>query len=105
MNKVHTFLDELLAPLMSEKLDAVVLGCTHYPLVKGEIASILGDEVLIFDGSLGTARETRRRLEVAGLLNDLDKSGTITYIDSSYPNDKNSDKSMLTRFGGEYLCR
>ena len=102
---LHTFLDELLAPLKKEKLDAVVLGCTHYPLVKGEIASILGDEVLIFDGSLGTARETRRRLEAAGLLNDLDKIGTITYIDSSYPNDKNSDKSMLTRFGGEYLCR
>lgn len=101
---LHSFLFELLAPLKGEKLDAVVLGCTHYPFVKEEISKILGDEVLIFDGSLGTARETKRRLALADLLNNSNEKGTITFIDSSFAGEKNSDKSMITRFGGEYLC-
>lgn len=101
---LHTFLEELLAPLKSERLDALVLGCTHYPLIKREISSVLGEDVLVFDGSLGTARETKRRLEAAGLLNDSKDIGEVIFIDSSYPNDKNPDKSILTRFGGEYLC-
>lgn len=101
---LHSFLEELLEPLKAEKLDAVVLGCTHYPFVKGEISRILGDDVLIFDGSAGTARETRRRLEENGLLCDGDARGSVTFIDSSYPNIKNPDGSMLTKFGGDYLC-
>ena len=101
---LHEFLLGLLAPLKAEKLDAVVLGCTHYPFVKGEIRSILGSDVLIFDGSVGTARETRRRLEENGLLRDSEECGSVTFMDSSYPNIKNPDGSMLTKFGGDYLC-
>ncbi len=98
------FLSELFAPLKEEKLDAVVLGCTHYPFVKDTISEILGKNVLIFDGSVGTAKETRRRLECAGLLRDSDKKGSVVYLDSSYPNEKSPKESMLTVFGGEYIC-
>ena len=101
---LHVFLLELLAPLKNEALDAVVLGCTHYPFVKDEIASILGKDVLIFDGSIGTARETRRRLEAQGILNDAMNKGTLVVLDSSYPDEENPDKSIITRFGGECLC-
>ena len=101
---LEEFLSTLLAPLKTEKLDAVVLGCTHYPFVKESISHVLGSDVMIFDGSIGTARETRRRLENAGLLRDDSQEGSIVFIDSSYPNDKNSKKSMLTVFGGEYIC-
>lgn len=52
------------------KLNALVLGCTHYPFVKKTVARILGDRTELLDGSLGTARETRRRLEEAGLLRE-----------------------------------
>ena len=103
-DRLHAFLCDLLSPLRDASLDAVVLGCTHYPFVKNEIARVLGDDILIFDGSVGTARETKRRLELCDLLNDTDEKGEVVFIDSSYPNDKNSDRSMLTRFGGEYLC-
>ena len=51
-------------------LAALVLGCTHYPFVKKTIARILGEDTELLDGSLGTARETKRRLEAAGLLGD-----------------------------------
>ena len=101
---LHTFLEELLSPLKEEKLDAVVLGCTHYPLVKAEISSVLGENVQIFDGSVGTALNTRRRLEESGLLSDLDEKGSVIFVDSSYPNERNSSESLLVKFGGEYLC-
>ncbi len=50
------------------KLDAVVLGCTHYPFAARAISSILGPGTVLLDGGAGTARETKRRLEQAGLL-------------------------------------
>ena len=51
-------------------LDALVLGCTHYPFMKGAMARVLGDGVELLDGGEGTARETKRRLAEAGLLDD-----------------------------------
>jgi glutamate racemase len=63
------------------KLDALVLGCTHYPFMKKAIRTVLGDDIDILDGGDGTARETKRRLEQAGLLND--GPGSLTVENSS----------------------
>ena len=52
------------------ELDALVLGCTHYPFMKKAMAIVLGEGVELLDGGEGTARETRRRLLEAGLLNE-----------------------------------
>lgn len=52
------------------KLDALVLGCTHFPFVSGAIARVLGEAVALLEGGGGTARETRRRLTEADLLYD-----------------------------------
>ena len=63
--------EALLAPMLtphSGKLDAVVLGCTHYPFAAPVIQKLLGEGTTLLDGGEGTARETRRRLEGAGLL-------------------------------------
>ena len=49
-------------------LDALVLGCTHYPFLKKAMGVVLGERVELLDGGEGTARETRRRLLEAGLL-------------------------------------
>ena len=65
--ETEELLTGILAPWLG-KLDALVLGCTHYPFVKKVISRILGTKTELLDGSLGTARETRRRLEAAGLL-------------------------------------
>ena len=54
------------------KLDALVLGCTHYPFAAKTIARVLGEDVALLDGGDGTARETKRRLEAAGLLRSGD---------------------------------
>lgn len=52
------------------KLDALVLGCTHYPFMKPAIRAVLGSNVDILDGGEGTARETQRRLAQADLLSE-----------------------------------
>ncbi len=62
-------LKELLRSLIGDyagKVDGVVLGCTHYPFIRRQIAEIVGD-VPMFDGGAGTARELRRQLEKRGL--------------------------------------
>ena len=64
---VTAYLRPLLAPYAG-KLDAVVLGCTHYPFAKKAIENILGENTAILDGGAGTARQTRRLLEEKGLL-------------------------------------
>ncbi|MFN2564709.1 MAG: glutamate racemase [Gemmatimonadaceae bacterium] len=53
---------EYLQPLADAGVDAVVLGCTHYPLLKPVIADILGDGVRLIDSAAETASETRRLL-------------------------------------------
>lgn len=65
--EMDAVLRELLAPYLG-KLDALVLGCTHFPFAAPALRRILGDNVIILDGGDGTARETRRRLEAADLL-------------------------------------
>ena len=69
--ETEALLQKILDPWRG-KLDALVLGCTHYPFVKGTVARILGEKTELLDGSSGTARETKRRLAEAGLL----RSGT-----------------------------
>ena len=59
-------------------MDALVLGCTHYPFVKNCVADIL--QVPLFDGGEGTARHTRKCLEQAGLLNE--NGGKVTMENS-----------------------
>ena len=65
--EMDALLQSLLAPFAGN-LDAVVLGCTHYPLAAKAISRVLGEQVVLLDGGEGTARETRRRLSEAGLL-------------------------------------
>ena len=64
-----TYLRELLQPYIG-KLDALVLGCTHYPFVKHNIQGILGPGTEVLHGGEGTARETKRRLAEKDLLWD-----------------------------------
>ncbi len=60
--------EALLRPLLEpHRLDALVLGCTHYPFAAPTIRKVLPG-VPLYDGGPGTARETKRRLAEAGLL-------------------------------------
>ena len=67
--EAEALLTDILSP-WSGKLDALVLGCTHYPFAVRVIRQILGPRLVLIDGGEGTARETKRRLEQAGLLHN-----------------------------------
>ena len=86
--EARQLLEPLLAP-WEGKLDALVLGCTHYPFASQTIASLVGERTVLLDGGQGTARETQRQLEQAGLLHD---GPGETVIKSSSP-----DPVMLQR--------
>ena len=76
------YLEELLFVYRIHPVDSVVLGCTHYPFAKDMIKEVLGPDVLVFDGGEGTAREMRRRLEEADLLNPSREKGSVDFQNS-----------------------
>lgn len=78
--ELDAFLHSLLDPYVG-KLDALVLGCTHYPFAFKAIRQVLGPDVQLLEGGAGTARETKRRLRQAGLLQDGE--GEIRILNSS----------------------
>lgn len=65
------------------KIASIVLGCTHYPFIKETLIKIVGEDVAIIDGGLGTARELKRRLSDSGLLTNSNNKGSIEIINSS----------------------
>jgi glutamate racemase len=58
---------EYLAPLVAAHVAAVVLGCTHYPLMRSLLADVLGPRVQLIDSAEATADETARVLEAQDL--------------------------------------
>ena len=57
--EIDRYLDDNLSKY--KDIDNVVLGCTHYPLIKDNIRKVLGD-VKFFDGSVGVSKELLRQL-------------------------------------------
>jgi glutamate racemase len=55
-------------PLVEKGIDRLVLGCTHYPLVRAAIESVAGPNVQVIDPSPAIARQTKRVLERDRLL-------------------------------------
>jgi glutamate racemase len=53
---------EYLAPLIAADVDTLVLGCTHYPLLKTLLREVLGTKVRLIDSAEETAAETARTL-------------------------------------------
>lgn len=61
-------LEQYLRPLKDRAIDVLLLGCTHYPLLKGLIARIVGDGIPVIDSAEACAEDVSRRLRTAGLL-------------------------------------
>ena len=79
--KIKKYLKEKLLDYRG-KVDNVVLGCTHYPLVKKEIGEVLGN-VKFFDGSPNLAKHLKAVLAEQNLLSNSKNEGSIEFIDSS----------------------
>ena len=79
-DEIFALLERILTPY-KDTCDSIVLGCTHYPLIKDIIQSIVPNAKLL-DGSLGVANEVKHQLTINNLLNTKSTLGDIEIINS-----------------------
>ena len=79
-DKIIQILKKIKQEMQDKKIDSIVLGCTHYPLIKDQIKEYFPN-VKLLDGSFGVAKEVKRKLENHHLLNE-ENTFNIEYIDS-----------------------
>jgi len=73
------------APLRAAEVDAAILGCTHYPLVRPIIQRALGRGVEIVSSGQAIADDVEAALAAAGLENDPARRGTYRFLCSGDP--------------------
>ena len=59
-----------LSELIDIGIDTLILGCTHYPLIRSTIGRTMGEQVMLVNPAYETAIELKQLLEEQGLLND-----------------------------------
>lgn len=89
--------EHYLSELVSAEIDALVLGCTHYPLLRGIIADAMGEGVAIIDSAEAVALEVDLLLCAARLLNPNPQQLPSKFIVSDLPA---KFKSVAERFLG-----
>ncbi len=77
--------EDYLAEFRSKKIDSLILGCTHYPLLKKAIASVIGDNVRLIDSAEVTAQATKDALTKLNLLNTRQTPGKRKFYVSDSP--------------------
>ena len=80
--RVETILKKNLGPLLNKDVDTLVLGCTHYPLLRRQITAICGPLVKVIDTAEPVARQLWRRLVLRRRLNPGPTSGQSKYFSS-----------------------
>lgn len=75
-NEMATLLSSYILPLKN-KIDCLVLGCTHYPYLIPQIEEIVGDKIKIIDSGQAVAKQTKAILEKFSLLNL--KNNTVSH--------------------------
>lgn len=83
--ELKAYLRQQFAPYMDQRIDAIVLGCTHFPFVRGAIREIMGDEVVLFDSAMGVGRQVKRQLKAHSLLNPASEPGKVEILNSKGP--------------------
>jgi glutamate racemase len=76
---------EYLEPLVAADIDTLVLGCTHYPLLKPLLHEVLGPDVRLIDSAEETAAETARTLAATNLAASSDADPTYRFVASDDP--------------------
>lgn len=71
--------EEYLRPLREAEVDTLVLGCTHYPFLKGAISYVMGPDVTLVSSDSETAKDVYRELVVGDLLASQSAQSRLTY--------------------------
>ncbi len=89
-------LDEYLPVLQAAGVDTVVLGCTHYPLIRDAIQARMGPEVALVDAGAACAEALLAALEARDALGDKNAAGTRRFYCSARPD-------TFARLGSAFL--
>ena len=89
---VRRYLDEA----RSASLDTIILGCTHFPLLKGTIQDVADDDVTIVDSASTTAGVVRAVLEAEGAMRSEDSRGSLRLLATD-------GATRFARVGGQFL--
>jgi glutamate racemase len=82
-------------------LEVLILGCTHYPMLKPVIAAELGDSVIIVDSASVTASETALELSEMQLLNPRTSGGEVIHYVTGDPQSYQHTASVIGGVSGE----
>jgi len=89
---------EYLFPLKLEKIDTLILGCTHYPVLRGAIAAAVDSRVNLIDSGAAVAAEVERMLEEKNLRNPSRHTPNLQFYVSDVP-------ARFTEIGERFLGR
>ena len=78
--------------------DTIILGCTHFPLLKDTIRDIAGDGIVVVDSASTTARVVREVLETGGMMRKSDSPGSLRLLATD-------GATRFARVGGQFLGR
>jgi glutamate racemase len=89
---VESIVAECLKPITAtlenplyESLDTLVLGCTHFPVLKGAIKNVLGQSVTLVDSALTTAQWVERLLNERALSRGHEEAGSLRFFVTDGP--------------------
>jgi len=72
--------ERYLEPLRESDVDTLILGCTHYPLLRDVISKIMGPDVTLIDSGSETAKQVEKDLEHRKMLSESETEGSIRYF-------------------------
>lgn len=76
---------EYLFPLTLEKIDTLILGCTHYPVLRRAIVAAIGTGVTLIDSGAATAAEVGSVLDAGNLRNESTQNPNLSFFVSDIP--------------------
>ncbi len=77
--QTYSMLENWLKPMLHNRVDTIVLGCTHYPLVKQTIKDIMGEDIIIIDTGDAIAKRLMDLSQNAGHINEGDLDILVLY--------------------------
>ena len=75
----HQYLDHL----REAGIDTLILGCTHFPIIKEIIREVMGPDIALIDAGSASAEAVRAALEAGGLLSEEQEGGAEFYVSDS----------------------
>lgn len=94
---LDTLLREYIDPLVAKGADTLVLGCTHYSLIRDRIEAVAGPGVSVLDTGFAVARELQRRLQAEALCALPARRGRVEFFSSGDPAEQ---ERLISRYWG-----